>query len=221
MKVVALHSGGLDSTVMLAHLLKNGHEVKAISFNYGQKHSRELEAASNICSIFHIPQQVVNLTALRPLLNSVLTRDEQPVPEGTYTDEVMKATVVPNRNMIMLSIAAAWAISLKFNFISYAAHAGDHTIYPDCQPDFATWLAGALARCDFHKVLLLTPFIQVTKANIVKLGASIHAPMFETWSCYKGGALHCGKCGTCVERREAFALAGIVDSTQYETGAIH
>jgi 7-cyano-7-deazaguanine synthase len=142
-----------------------------------------------------------------------------PVPEGHYEEESMKQTVVPNRNMILLALAGAWAISTKSDAIAYAAHSGDHAIYPDCRPEFTEAMSDALRLCDWHEVKLMRPFLYPTpmsKADIVKLGTSLGVPFELTWSCYKGGEKHCGKCGTCVERVEAFQLAGVEDPTEYE-----
>lgn len=128
----------------------------------------------------------------------------------------MKLTVVPNRNMILLALAGAWAVSTKSEAIAYAAHAGDHAIYPDCRPEFAEAMQGALLLCDWHPVRIARPFLAMSKADLVKLGAELGVPFALTWSCYKGGDKHCGKCGTCVERREAFELAGVPDPTKYQ-----
>lgn len=217
MKVVLIYSGGLDSTVALYYLREQGHEVKALSVDYGQRHSKELDAAQVFCSELEVKHRIADLTSIRGLLGgSSQTSNNVPVPEGHYAEESMKLTVVPNRNMIMLSVAFGWAISLRFDAVAYAAHNGDHAIYPDCRPAFAEKVAEAAALADWHKVKLLSPFIEKTKADIVALGAELGVPMWDTWSCYKGNALHCGKCGTCVERIEAFELAGIADETRYE-----
>lgn len=127
----------------------------------------------------------------------------------------MKVTVVPNRNMIMLSVAAGWAISQGFDQVAFGAHSGDHAIYPDCREEFAEAVDRAMSLADWHRVRLVRPFVRMTKADIVKRGADLHVPFQSTWSCYKGAAQQCGRCGTCVERREAFYLAGVVDPTDY------
>ena len=127
----------------------------------------------------------------------------------------MKSTVVPNRNMIMLSLAAARAIAVGADGVAYAAHSGDHAIYPDCRPEFADAVAAALRICHYTPIELERPFVDMTKADIVRLGAELGVDFSKTWSCYKGGEKHCGKCGTCVERREAFRLAGVPDPTEY------
>ena len=216
MKSIVVHSGGMDSTVLLYQLLKEGDEVKALSINYGQRHSREIDYASALCLDLGVEHRVADLTTLTELLaGSALTSPEIDVPEGHYAEDNMKATVVPNRNMILLSVSAGWAISSRFDRVAYAAHAGDHDIYPDCRSEFADALDSAIRLADWHKVSLYRPFVDITKADIVKLGTELDVPFEKTWSCYKGGELHCGRCGTCVERREAFHLAGVSDPIQY------
>lgn len=216
MKTVAIFSGGLDSTVMLHQLIGGGDEVLALSVDYGQRHRRELEHARSIATDLGLRWQLADLSAIRPLLaGSSQTSDDVPVPHGHYAAENMKQTVVPNRNMIMLAVAAGWAISEKADRVAYGAHAGDHTIYPDCRPEFADALGKAIALADWHHVALHCPFIKLSKTDIVRLGAELGVDFARTWSCYEGGKLHCGRCGTCVERREAFAKAGVTDPTQY------
>ncbi|MCB0346588.1 MAG: 7-cyano-7-deazaguanine synthase QueC [Bdellovibrionales bacterium] len=216
MKTLVVYSGGIDSTVLLFEMLAAGEEVGAISFDYGQRHSRELVTASRICGGRGVRHKVVDFGAMSELLvGSSLTDSSIPVPDGHYTDESMKATVVPNRNMLMLSAAIAAGLSSGFDAVAYGAHAGDHTIYPDCRPEFVEAMQHAAALCDWKQIKLLAPFLKWSKADIVRRGAELNVPFEQTWSCYKGGAAHCGTCGTCVERREAFELAGIVDPTHY------
>jgi len=223
-KPIVLFSGGLDSTVLLWSLRPN---VKAISFDYNQRHYKELDTAQRICNQYDIEHVVVDLAMSEPgyvslaelfhqAQSSQTNRDVQ-VPEGHYAEESMKATVVPNRNMIMISIAVGWAVSSGSKDVYAAMHAGDHTIYPDCRSEFVVPLQQAIQKGNAWNICYFwAPFLEKTKAEIVKLGASIHAPLDQTWSCYKGGILHCGVCGTCVERKEAFQLAGVVDPTEYE-----
>ena len=216
-KVVAIYSGGMDSTVLLYHLHSQGYDVKALSVDYGQRHRKELDSARTICRMLGITHEVADLRGITHLLKgSSLTDSEIDVPEGHYAEESMKVTVVPNRNMIMLSVAIGYAISLGANFVAYGAHAGDHVIYPDCRPEFASAVNTAAMLADWHQVELLRPFIRLTKAEIAKRGTELNVPFDQTWSCYKGGERHCGRCGTCVERAEAFRLAGIDDPTLYE-----
>jgi 7-cyano-7-deazaguanine synthase len=215
MRVVLIHSGGLDSTVLLYKLRTDGHELRCLGIDYGQRHRRELDVGRAICRDLGIEYRVADLRSLRPLLAGSALTDDVPVPDGHYADETMKLTIVPNRNMIMLSVAIGWAISTEYDAVAYAAHAGDHTIYPDCRPAFVDVIRGAARLCDWRPVELLTPFLNVTKADIVRMGAGLGVPFERTWSCYKGGEVHCGTCGTCVERREAFQKAGIADPTAY------
>ena len=220
MKTVIVYSGGLDSTVLLYHLRQAGHDLHALSVDYGQRHRCELECAAAIREELDIPQPVANLSALQPLLaGSSLTSSEIEVAEGHYTEENMKSTVVPNRNMILLSVATGHALSIKAGQIAYAAHSGDHAIYPDCRGEFADAMSNAIRLADWEKVELIRPFVNWTKADIVRRGAELSVPFAKTWSCYKGGDLHCGRCGTCIERREAFDLAKVNDPTAYAENA--
>lgn len=183
-KVVAIYSGGMDSTVLLYHLQSQGYEVRALSVDYAQRHRKELEHARSISRIIGIPHEVADLRGVTHLLKgSSLTDTGIDVPEGHYAEESMKATVVPNRNMIMLSVALGYAISLEAQFVAYGAHAGDHTIYPDCRPEFAAAINTAALLADWHQVELLRPFIRMTKAEIAKRGAELNVPFELTWSC--------------------------------------
>ena len=215
MKTIIIYSGGLDSTVLLYKLKAEGHEVCALGVNYGQRHRKELDAATAICAKLGVEYRIADLSAIRPLLGGSQTDDSVAVPHGHYAAETMKLTVVPNRNMIMLSVAIAWAISTKSESVSYAAHGGDHAIYPDCREEFASALNTAALLADWHQVRIDRPFVKMSKADIVALGNRLGVPMEMTWSCYEGGEHHCGKCGTCVERREAFQLTGVPDLTTY------
>jgi 7-cyano-7-deazaguanine synthase len=214
--VVTLLSGGMDSATLLYHLRAAGHEVRAISFNYGQRHSRELDAAAEIARTASVPHVVTDLRAINPLLgeNSLSGRTID-VPQGHYQEESMKLTVVPNRNMIMLSVAVGWAISLKYDAVAYGAHSGDHAIYPDCRPEFAEALDRAVQLCDWRPVRLWRPLLHLDKGEIARRGQELGVPFELTWTCYQGGAKHCGKCGACRERLEAFARHGLRDPVEY------
>ena len=219
-KSIVVHSGGMDSTVLLYKLLSEGDDVKTISIDYGQRHKKEIIQAKAMADSLGIEHQIADLTSITHLLSgSALTSPDIEVPEGHYAEDNMKATVVPNRNMILLSVATGWAVSQKFDRIAYAAHSGDHAIYPDCRTEFADVLGEAIEMADWQKVSLHRPFVDISKADIVKLGHNLDVPFDKTWSCYKGLELHCGKCGTCVERREAFYLAGVEDPTEYAPDA--
>ena len=220
-RAVAVVSGGLDSTVMAYSLRAEGYDLAAISFDYGQRHRKELEFAERVsidlgASWTLIDLHAAGLTSILP--GSALTDEAIAVPDGHYADESMRVTVVPNRNAIMLSIACALAVTRDAAAVAFGAHTGDHFIYPDCRPEFVRAFASMvnLAVEGLATIEILTPFLTMTKADIVKMGADLHVPFERTWSCYKGGALHCGTCGTCYERREAFAIAHVVDPTVYE-----
>lgn len=220
MKTVLIYSGGLDSTVLLYHLTADGHSVFSLSVDYGQRHKRELQYAGMICRLLDVPQQIADLSAVRPLFSgSSLTSTKIEVAEGHYTEDSMKSTVVPNRNMLLLALAVSYAINLDASQVAYAAHSGDHAIYPDCRREFADAMASAIRLCDWKPVELIRPFVDWTKSDIVLRGAELGVPFEKTWSCYKGQETHCGRCGTCIERREAFFLAGLEDPTIYADGA--
>ncbi len=217
MKAVVLFSGGLDSTVLACHLLHENSELTLLSIDYGQRHYKELSSAQEIAGLLKLPHKILKLPVLSSLLGgNALTDHSVTLPEGHYAEETMKATVVPNRNMILLSLAAGHAISLHYDTVAYAAHAGDHTIYPDCRPAFADAMEEVLKLADWHSISLLRPFVNWSKADLVKRGNEIGVPFEKTWSCYAGGEKHCGKCGTCVERKEAFELVGLSDPTSYD-----
>lgn len=201
--------------MLLAHLMAEGREVHCLSVDYGQRHRRELEAARAICAHYGVDHRLADLRALAPLFGSNALTGGVKVPEGHYEEESMKATVVPNRNMLLISVATAWAVSLRAESVAYGAHGGDHAIYPDCRPEFAEALDRAVRLADWHEVRLERPFVKMDKAAIVRRGAELDVPFGLTWSCYVGGERHCGKCGTCVERKEAFRLAGVADPTDY------
>ena len=217
MKALVLFSGGLDSTVLAAQLLADGAETRLLSIDYGQRHAKELHKAEKIAQALGLPHRILRLPDLGPLLGgSSLTDDQVELPEGHYAEESMKATVVPNRNMILLALAGGHALSIGFDTIAYAAHAGDHTIYPDCRPEFADAMEKALGLADWQNLNLHRPFVNFSKEELVRKGNELGAPLELTWSCYAGREKHCGKCGTCVERKEAFALAKVEDPTEYE-----
>jgi len=216
MKSLLIYSGGLDSTVLLRQLLAAGDEVLTLTVDYGQRHRRELVHAERIAKLYGVEWRLADLRSITPLLaGSSQTSADIAVPHGHYAEESMKQTVVPNRNMIMIAVAGGWAISEKCDRVAYAAHTGDHVIYPDCRPEFAAALGQALQLADWHPVELYCPFIGLTKGQIVAQGAELGVDFSLTWSCYEGGEIHCGECGTCFERREAFAAAGVPDPTEY------
>jgi len=215
---VILLSGGLDSSVLAYFLVSRGIRLKALTVDYGQRHVKEQEAARRIAALLNIEHRTIALPDVTQLFGDQcsLVSEQIQIPSGHYEHESMNSTVVPNRNMILLSLATAWSIASAFEGVAYAAHAGDHVIYPDCRPAFADAVAQAISLCDFSAQELIRPFISSTKADIVRIGLSVGVPFNVTWSCYNGRDRHCGSCGTCTERLEAFQLAGYPDPTVYE-----
>ncbi|MEU3046805.1 7-cyano-7-deazaguanine synthase QueC [Streptomyces sp. NPDC006984] len=217
---VLIFSGGLDSAVTAYKLRDEGVTVSLLSFNYGQRHVKELAHAANLADQLGASHDIVDLTSLTRILGgSALTDPAIEVPHGHYRAETMRSTVVPNRNAIMLEIAAGAAVAAGADAVAFGAHSGDHAIYPDCRPEFFTLIEASMkAGNEGHMVpdfQLVAPFLQLTKADIVREGARLGVPFELTWSCYEGGEVHCGACGTCVERREAFDEAGVADPTVY------
>ena len=217
MKALVLFSGGLDSTVLATQMKQEATETRLLSIDYGQRHAKELDHSQKVADHLGLVHEILKLPQLGQILGrSSLTDKSITLPEGHYAEESMKSTVVPNRNMILLALAGGHALSLGFDTIAYAAHAGDHTIYPDCRPEFADAMNKALGLADWNDLNLHRPYVEMTKSDLVSLGEELNAPLQLTWSCYAGGEIHCGKCGTCVERKEAFELANITDPTKYE-----
>jgi 7-cyano-7-deazaguanine synthase len=215
-KAVLILSGGMDSTTLLYDLIRQQYEVHAITFNYHQKHANEIACAEKICRKLSIPHRIIDISVLNDLAPSCLTRDAWDVPEGNYADDNMKQTVVPNRNMVFLSLAASYAIGIGATRLCYAAHAGDHTIYPDCRPSFISAMGTAFHLCDWNDVILDAPYQYWSKGDIVKRGLTLGVDYSMTWTCYKGGDRSCGKCGSCDERLAAFKEAGVQDPLEYE-----
>lgn len=218
MRTIVICSGGLDS-VSLAHKVAAEHELAGLlSFDYGQRHVKEVEYAADCARRLGVPHKVVDIRQIGAALSGSALTDDVTVPDGHYAEETMKITIVPNRNAIMLAIAFGMAAAEKADAVATAVHGGDHFIYPDCRPGFINAFQAMqdAALEGYAEVTLYTPYLQGSKGDIVTDGAKHGTPFAETWSCYKGGARHCGRCGTCVERREAFHLAGVVDPTDYE-----
>ena len=215
-KAVVVYSGGMDSFTVLNTAIQNGLDVYALSFNYGQKHSKELEVAALVCKELNIPHKVVDITAINSLMaNSSLTGDAD-IPEGHYEDDNMKSTVVPNRNMVLLSMAIAYAVSLEAGKVYYGAHSGDHHIYPDCRPEFVEAMNAVSKIANYQSVEIVTPFLHSSKGAILKAGLDMQLDYGKTWTCYNGREKSCGKCGACHERLEAFTEQGKTDPLDYE-----
>ena len=214
--VVVLVSGGMDSVTAL-HLAAREHRVVlGLSVDYGAKHTdRELPCAARHCARLGVPHRVVALDLNALGFRSALLRGGDPIPDGHYEDLSMRQTVVPFRNGLFLALAGGLAESLGAAAVVLGAHAGDHAIYPDCRPKFLAAFDEALRLGTYAGLRVLRPFADWTKARIVAAGAALGVDYADTWSCYKGGERHCGACGTCVERREAFRDAGLPDPTAY------
>ena len=212
MRAVLIYSGGLDSTTLLYEYRDS--IALAVSFNYGSKHNaRELEFAAIHCKKLGIKHLIIPLEFMGSYFKSSLLEGGGDIPEGSYADENMKSTVVPFRNGIMLSIAAGLAESYELDAVMLANHGGDHAIYPDCRPEFIDAMAAAVEAGTYNGVKVVSPYCNITKRDIALRGKAIGIDYSLTYSCYKGGEKHCGKCGTCMERKEA--LEGF-DPTEYE-----
>jgi 7-cyano-7-deazaguanine synthase len=216
MKVVVLCSGGMDSVTALHWARREHTVVAALSCHYGSKHNdRELPCAAAQCAALGVRHETVSLDFVDRLFASDLLRSGGAIPEGHYTADNMRSTVVPFRNAIFLSVGCGFAESIGAEGLVIAAHGGDHAIYPDCREAFMAAMSAAMAAGTYARVRLLRPFIDMDKAAIARRGAALGVDFGRTYSCYRGGAVHCGRCGTCVERREAFALAALADPTTY------
>ncbi len=215
-KVVVIYSGGMDSFTVLNRALKDGKEVHALSFNYGQKHVKELECASSVCKNLRIRHKVIDISAINQLLSGSSLTDDIEVPEGHYEAENMKSTIVPNRNMILLSLAVAYAVSLGAEQVYYGAHSGDHAIYPDCRPEFVMKMNDVCKIANYESVEIFSPYLKVNKTAILTDGLRMGLDYSNTWTCYNGRDKACGKCGACQERLEAFADNKVTDPITYE-----
>ena len=224
-RAVQIISGGLDSTTLLYYLLDKKYDVTALSFNYGQKHIKELLQAKKITSDLDITHYIIDMSDIKELLSkSALTGDivVPEVPEIAEHYETLKQTVVPNRNAIMLSIAYANAINIGADIVAYGAHFSDRDVYPDCRIEFVKMLNDAFnegnwsKRSDNTKPEIIAPFINMQKSEIVRIGNKLKVPFQETWSCYKGEDVQCGVCSSCRERKRAFKEAEVIDPTIYK-----
>jgi len=210
-KAVVILSGGADSATLLYKMKDEFKEVKAISFDYGQKHRKELVCARLLCHYAKIDHRVVDLSCLKEILSGSSLTGKARIPKGHYAAENMKSTVVPNRNSIMLNIAMGYAISLNFGTVGYGAHSGDHAIYPDCRPSFLEAICKLAKEVHFEELAIYAPFINMTKTDVFLKGMDLAVPYQHTWSCYEGKERPCLKCGTCQERTISFRDAGYID----------
>ena len=212
---IIIYSGGLDSTTLLYE--ERERIALAVTFDYGSNHAaREIACARRHCEKLGIEHLVIDLAFIGRYFCSSLTAGADAIPEGNYDDENMRSTVVPFRNGIMLSVACGLAESRSLKRVLIANHGGDHAIYPDCRPEFVEAMDSAMTAGTYEGVKLVAPYTDITKGDIVKRGMKLGIDYSTTYSCYRGGERHCGRCGTCRERKEAFAEAGIIDPTNYE-----
>ncbi|MDO5571025.1 MAG: 7-cyano-7-deazaguanine synthase QueC [Bacteroidales bacterium] len=212
---VIIVSGGMDSITMLYEY--SDRIALGISFHYGANHNdKEIPFAKEACNKLGIPHIVIPLAFMKEYFKSSLLDGGESIPEGHYADENMKSTVVPFRNGIMLSIAAGIAESNNLKYLMIANHGGDHTIYPDCRSAFIDSMDQAICNGTYESIRIFAPYTNITKSDIARHGKSLGVDYSHTWSCYKGNEKHCGKCGTCIERKEALSEADIKDDTVYE-----
>ena len=217
-KVVVIYSGGMDSFTVLHKAINEGKDVYPLTFNYGQRHSKEIDYAAAVCKELGIAHKIVDISAISQLMagSSLTTDSDIEIPEGHYEEESMKSTVVPNRNMVLLSMAIAYAVSIEANAVYYGAHNGDHAIYPDCRPEFVNKMNEVSQIANYEPVDIVSPYIEVNKIAILADGLKMGLDYGKSWTCYNGRELACGGCGSCVERLEAFAANGLTDPLTYE-----
>ena len=215
-KVVVIYSGGMDSFTVLHKALKDGKTPYALSFDYGQRHKKELDYAARVCESLGVNHKIVDISAINSLVGgSALTSDIE-VPEGHYEEPSMQTTVVPNRNMILLSLATGYAVSLEATKVYYGAHSGDHAIYPDCRPEFVEKMNDVCGIANYTPVEIVTPYLKESKTAILTDGLKMGLDYGQTWTCYNGRENACGKCGACQERLEAFRDNNATDPLTYE-----
>ena len=215
-KAVVIYSGGMDSFTILNKAKQQGYELFALTFDYGQKHDKEIEYARRVCAELEVQHKIIDITAINQLLQSSSLTSDKDIPEGHYQDQNMKSTVVPNRNMILLSLAIGYAVDIGANKVFYGAHSGDHAIYPDCRPEFVLAMNDVAKLANYEPVDIMTPYLNSDKIEILKDGLAMGLDYGKTWTCYNGRDKACGKCGSCVERLEAFDKNQATDPPPYE-----
>ena len=212
-KITLIYSGGSDSYTLLNYALSKDFNVDCLTFTYNQKHNKEIDFASSACKELNVKHSIIDIGDNSEIFfgNSSLTSLETKIPHGGYKEETMQSTIVPNRNMIFISYAIAYSISNNIPEVWYGAHAGDHFIYPDCRPEFLNAMNVAAGLCDSSKIKIEAPFISYTKGEIIKIGLDLNLDYSKAWTCYEGKQNPCGKCGSCVERAEAFSDNNAMD----------
>lgn len=215
-KVVIIYSGGMDSYTVLHQAIKQGFDVHAVSFNYGQRHSKELEYAKKVTQKYGIEHKIVDISSINQLIGGSSLTDDIDVPEGGYEEDSMKQTLVPNRNMILLSLAVGYAVSINAEAVYFGAHSGDHAIYPDCRTEFVEAMNSVCKIANYEPIEVRAPYLKYSKIDILREGLAMQLDYGDTWTCYNGREKACGKCGACQERLEAFALNNTTDPLAYE-----
>ena len=216
-KAVVIFSGGMDSFTVLNKAVREGLEVYALSFDYGQRHVKELQYAKRACEQLGVHHKLVDISAINSIIAGSALTDDIEVPEGHYESDNMKTTVVPNRNMILLSLAVGYAVSLEATKVYYGAHSGDHAIYPDCRPEFVQKMQDVCAIANYEAVDIVVPYLHNSKIEILTDGLAMGLDYSQTWTCYNGREKACGQCGACQERLEAFELNKATDPLEYES----
>ena len=215
-KVVVIYSGGMDSYTVLNKAMQQGYDVHAVSFNYGQRHSKELLFAKKVCEQRQIEHKIVDISSINQLIGGSALTDDIDVPEGHYEEESMKTTVVPNRNMIMLSMAVGYAVSIQAEAVYFGAHSGDHAIYPDCRTEFVDAMNEVCKIANYQAIEVRAPYLASSKVDILREGLAMNLDYSDTWTCYNGQEKACGRCGACQERLEAFSKNNTLDPIAYE-----
>ena len=215
-KAVIIYSGGMDSYTLLHKVLREGYEVHALSFDYGQRHKKELDFAKAVCDLLRISHKIIDISAINPLLQGSSLTSDTAVPEGEYSAGNMRSTLVPNRNMILLSLATGYAISLGANTVFYGAHHDDSAVYPDCRPEFVHAINQVTGIADWNPVEIIAPYLHASKADILRDGLAMGLDYSQTWTCYNGREQACGRCGACLSRIKAFESQGQTDPLPYE-----
>jgi 7-cyano-7-deazaguanine synthase len=206
----------MDSYTVLNKAMQQGYDVHAVSFNYGQRHSKELLFAKKVCEQHNIEHKIVDISSIKQLIGGSALTDDIDVPEGHYEEESMKTTVVPNRNMIMLSMAVGYAVSIQAEAVYFGAHSGDHAIYPDCRTEFVSAMNDVCKIANYQAVEVRAPYLASSKIDILKEGLAMNLDYKDTWTCYNGQEKACGRCGACQERLEAFSENNTVDPIRYQ-----
>jgi len=214
-KIIVVYSGGLDSFTLLNEAIRSGKDVFALSFDYGQKHSKELDCVEKFCAQESIDSKIVDVSSIKELFQGFSLTDEIDIPKGHYEDDSMKSTVVPNRNMILISMALGYAVTKEAEEVWFGAHAGDHAIYPDCRPEFVEKMDAVARIANYSPIAVKAPYIAMSKTEILAIGLNMQLDYGLTWTCYEGKELACGSCGACHERLESFAANNVIDPIKY------